>query len=328
MSRYLLQRALRGGPIVGAARGGLPADQEAFYRHLGEEDVVRFDPEIDQDEVFDDQFERRAHEIQRTPGADNAVATVPNKKGPWTGNNNLGIERPFAPDAENRQTVLKLPEWGFPEMWTLCLGLAFDANAWAPSGINEPAFDITAVIEFGSGGCIQTVECDWVNGATICLPMNAVNVIAQYNFDEENEGVEPSEPPLDLRLRATLVRNQFSTLTPTRTIKQPLEDGSIINLPPFARRMAVVPSRLITMGDIFAFFTQVGLVRFMSGVSQNGGGQIVASYTLTQLIENLSITDNVLGPPAWLPVPTGARSVQFDLTSTLGAALIVFEVGV
>jgi hypothetical protein len=331
MSRYLLQQALRGRqrPTIGGEDDRLPLDQEAFYQHLGSDDVVRLEPDMDQDEVFDDQFERRAHEIQRTPGQDRTVSTVPNKKGPWSGNNNLGIERPFDPDANNRQTILKLPEWGFPEMWTLCLGLYFDINTWAPSGSNEPAFDVTAVIEFGSGGCIQTVECDWVNGATISLPMNAVNVIAQYNFDEENEGVSPSEPPLDLRLRATLVRNQLSTILPTRTLKQPIIDGTVINIPPFARRMQVLPGLNIPLNSIATFFSQIGGARFMSGVAPSPLGRGVAAYSWSQMVEYLSITDNVVGAPSWITVPTGARSVAFEISAdSLSSALVVFEVGV
>lgn len=334
MSRYLTHRALchPALPISRKeSRQGLQHvdlnDQLEFYSHLGAESDARVEPGINQDEVFDDQFERRAHEIQRTPSSVNAVNVISAKTGPWTGNNNLGIERSFAPDSNNRQTILKLPEWGFPEMWTLCLGLIFDPNQWNPAPGLTPAFDVTAVIEFGGGGCIQTVECDWINGCAISLPMNAVNVIAQYNFDDVNEGTDPSQPPLDLRLRANIVRNQFGTpIAPIRTFKNEILTGLTINLPPFARRMKVVPSRTLE-ASIVPFYQQSGVILFQSGVDGNNG-LAVQMNLFSQLVETMSVADGTIGPPAWIDVPTGARSVRFAPGGATMQALIIFEVGV
>ena len=180
-----------------------------FFQHLGSEDAARVEPGINQDEVFDDQFERRSHEIQRTPGSDDAISIVPSKRGPWTGNNQLGIERGFAPDANNRQSILKLDEWGFPEVWTLCLGLTYDAELYGSGGGITGAFGILAQVEFGTGGVIQIVEVDWCQGVSIPLPMNALNVIASYSAVPTELGL-PALPD-DLRLRANIVRGTLAT---------------------------------------------------------------------------------------------------------------------
>ena len=102
-------------------------------------------------------------------------------KGPWTGNNNLGIRQPFAPDANNRQTILKTPEWGFPVVWTVTLGIV-----GFPQG-DFDGFGIKAILEAGVGGCTQTIEIDWRNGTQISLVMNALNVIAEFQNLDTNE---------------------------------------------------------------------------------------------------------------------------------------------
>lgn len=285
--------------------------QGGFYEHLGSEADVRLEPGYNQDEVFDSQFERRAHEIQRTPGPEQAIPIIPAKRGPWTGNNQLGIQRKFAPDDNNRQTILKLDEWGFPETWTLCLGLDFDHLQWNPTPGFSASFDVTAVIDFGIGGVMQTVEMDWVNGASIVLPMNAVNVIAQYNLDVATEAFGASEPPLDLKLRASIARGVLSQTEPTRTYRSAREEGVFsLDLPPFARELRVFP---IAGEDtsIYSFFAQSGTIRFNTGTVTTPGLDL-GCYTWQQLVEYLSIAESICGRPVPIQVPTGARSVVFE----------------
>jgi len=284
-----------------------------FLEHLGEDSSTRLEPGYNQDEFFDDQFERRSHEIQRTPGADNAVAVIPSKQGPWTGNNQLGIQRRFAPDDNNRQTILKLDEWGFPESWTLVLGLDFDVLQWHPSPGFSASFDITAVIDFGIGGVMQTVEIDWVNGAAIVLPMNAVNVVAQYNLDVATEAAGASEPPQDLKLRACVARGVLSQTQPTRSFRIDLAaatGNASLDLPPFARELRLLPITATAIG-VFNFFNQAGIVQFNSGTVATPGIAL-ATYTWQQLVEYFSIAESTCGRPVEIQVPTGARSVLFD----------------
>lgn len=317
MSRYLFSRK-----AARAAVAGLPRDQRQFYEQLGAEADVLLEPGYHQDEFFDDQFERRASEKTRTPVASQAVSVISPKTGPWTGNNQLGIQRAFGPDENNRQTILKLDEWGFPELWTLALGLDFAANLWVPSGGPSAAFfDVTAIIEFGVGGVIQTCEIDWVNGTSIVLPMNALNVIAQYNFQTPSEAAEPSEPPLDLRLRASLAKGQ---LTQTQPVRSYVLVSGTIDIPPFAQKMKVLIQNP-NDGEAFDFYSSVNPVLFNSGTIVSGGIN-VANFMPCQLVEYLSIADNTFGRPVWIDVPTGARSVSF---TNAGCALFVqFGIGV
>lgn len=328
MSRYLRQNALRGraSPFVGGAceDDGLPADQEAFYEHLGETDVIRFDPEIDQDEVFDDQFERRAHEMQRTPGQDKTMSLVPNRTGPWTGNNNLGIERAFSPDENNRQTILKLPEWGFPEVWTLVLGLTYNSDLYDPNGAQ---FSVTSDIEFGSGGCIQTVEVDWLQGMSIALPMNAVNVIASYNSDL-NEGGIPISLPSDLRLRATIVRGTLEAANPTRSYLVSGAATATVPVPPFAKAVRIMPRELSALDRVADFYRVNRRATFMSAdPSVFASAASVATLELCQFVQYLDNVELTAGCPVYVDVPEGARFLQLDGTA-IASRLVQFRLGV
>jgi hypothetical protein len=318
MSRYLRQRALRsalGPSIIGRARGGLDPDQRAFYEHLGEEDVIRFDPEIDQDQVFDDQFERRAHEIQRTPGAQSAMSIVPSRTGPWTGNNNLGIERAFAPDADNHQTILKMPEWGFPEVWTLSLGLTYDEHLSALT--IGAAFGIVAELQFGSGGCIQFAEVDWLQGTTLSLPMNALNVVASYDIFLDRDPDEPDpgfELPNGIRLRATLVRGAHGRTHATRTYR-----GLTAPIPPFAKSLKVFPAyESLAASRAADFYSSNVRVEFTSLASDGvAAGTTVALMDLCQCTEYLDVIERTCGRPVEIPIPERARGVRL-VTPSLG----------
>ena len=85
------------------------------------------------------------------------VAPVIPSSGWWTGNNQLGNEVAFAPDANNRQTILKLEEWGPPEVWTVSLFLTHEIAAFN-------AFDVTAELDFGAAAPRRSSK--WT-GATV-----------------------------------------------------------------------------------------------------------------------------------------------------------------
>lgn len=324
MSRYLTQRALSRAQMpvsrkaARAARAAAPllsSLEREFYEHLGAEADVRLEPGINQDEIFDDQFERRAHEIQRTPAASSAVSIVSPKTGPWTGNNQLGIERVFAPDANNRQTILKLDEWGFPQMWTLALGLSYDADEYGSSGLVLGSFGLVAEVEFGCGGVIQYVEIDWKIGTTITLPMNAVNVVASYS-SVPTEGGEVALPP-DLRLRANIVHGSLTQANPTRTLNL-AELGTSVLIPPFARRFRLIPQL-----DPLTFYSQIDEVRL--GGTGSPASNIVTTHLYSQFVSYLDVVGATVGAPTWIDIPEMARFVH-ALGST--DALIQFEIGV
>lgn len=326
MSRYLIQQALTSRKAERNDARDIPvrlsSDTESFYERLGEDADVRLEPGIDQDEVFDDQFERRAHEIQRTPSAASAISVIPTKKGPWSGNNQLGIERFFAPDDNNRQTIIKLDEWGFPEVWTLVLGLVYNADLYDPS---NSFFSVTAEVEFGAGGCIQTVELDWLQGTTIALPMNALNVVASFNSSLNEAGI-PNQLPSDLRLRANLVRGSLSNGNPTRSY---LAEGvdPVVPVPPYAKSVRIVPRAF--GGTAFSFYTSTSTVNFMSGDPHVfPTSAILATLQRCQFVEYINVLDQLLGKPVYIDIPEGSRFLQLSDAGGVGPTNIQFRLGV
>lgn len=150
----------------------------------------------------------------------------------WSGSNELGNEVGFAANANNRQMVLKLDEWGLPEVWSVALGIAYsDFGALAN-------FNIVAKLDFGAGGIVQEVEVDWREGTVVSAPMNALVVTAVY------ENV-PSVVPADLRLRATVARGNAASARPTRSILSAAvpaaNAGPLITIPKFAKSVSIVP---------------------------------------------------------------------------------------
>lgn len=295
------QRALRSVRQHAQQQRGLSPAQ--IYQLLDKDRTI-LEPGYNQDEVFDDQFERRAHEIQRTPSGQNAVSIVSQKQGPWSGNNQLGIEREFAPDSNNRQTILRLDEWGFPDIWTVSLGMnEFTRTAGG--------FDVTAVLEFGVGGAIQTVEIDWLTGASITLPMNSLNLVAQYNLVD---GEIPGDVPDDLRLRATISKMPAQNARPTRSyLFQTAVDSFVI--PPFAKAMHLSPTN---DGDPFDFYSQrVKAVFTTRGLGLATGS--INAYQFAQFVSAIDVTNEYVGGPCFVPIPPYARAVDLQ-TIPAGAA--------
>lgn len=144
----------------------------------------------------------------------------------WTGNNELGREAEFAPDSNNQQTVLKLEEWGAPEVWSVHLGMKFDeAQIAAANG-----FSVIAKVQAGVGGAVQEFEVDWTYGTTFSCVMNALTVAAEYD--------DISDIPTDLRLIATVCKGKVCNLPPTRTKYFAVAAGpgaTTFSIPKFAR---------------------------------------------------------------------------------------------
>lgn len=300
------------------------SDTAQFYQHLGAEADVNLEPGYNQDEFFDDQFERRAHEIQRTPPAASAVSVISPKQGPWTGNNNLGIERYFDPDANNQQTILKMPEWGFPEMWTICLGMNDFSFLPNPDPIG---FEVTALIQFGIGGAMQEVEVDWLNGSAISLPMNAVNVVARYTFQESNEF--SSSAPIDLRLRCTICRGRSHFARPTRSIA--IGEGvTSIPIPKFAKNVFVAPIVSAPAQNPFTFYSQDAYVELSAG--ENSLLLTPLQLQVSQFVSFVDFTNQRVGSPQKIPIPPTARFLNFTdsvgAPASIGARFAQFEIGI
>lgn len=294
-------------------------NQLLWMRELGEKSSVELEPHIDQDEFFDDQFERRAHEKDPTPGAQDGMAIVPAKRGPWTGNNQLGIQRHFAPDSNNRQTILKLDEWDFPKIWTLSLGLDYDFASYGSSGGLTGAFGILAEVEFGSGGVTQYVEIDWVQGTAIVLPMNALNVVASFSSVPTEAGL-PALPD-DLQLRANIVQGTLTQALPTRTaFADP--NNLTIHIPPFAKSVSLISAAAVDRP--FDFYNRVDLLSFDGTI----GGNTVVRAQYCQFVEYLDVVNELVGQPVFFPIPERARFLTFTNLTGFDEVQVQFRIGV
>src|SRR5258708_4708280 len=142
-------------------------------------------------------MQRSPHIASPGPAGIVPVAPIVPRIGWWSDYPQFGEEQAFAPDAQNRQQILKADELGPPEVYTLTLGISYTEQDWPGEA---RAFEVEAEINFGAGGATQVVRIDWVQGAQISLPMNAVNVVATYNID----ALAAPQPPADLRLSVML----------------------------------------------------------------------------------------------------------------------------
>lgn len=290
-----------------------------LYEHLGESSRLVLEPGYNQDEVFDSQFERRAHEIQPTPGPDQGLPIIPSKRGPWTGNNQLGIQRQFSPDANNRQTILKLDEWDFPRAWTLCLGLDYNAEAYGADGGLTGTFGILAEVEFGVGGVTQYVEIDWVQGTSIVLPMNALNVVASFSSVPTEAGI-PALPD-DLLLRANVVQGNISQAQPTRTVLFD-PNTATVRIPPFAKSVSLISGSLTDRP--FDYYSRLDLVEWWGTVA----GNVLIRSQLSQFVEYLDVVNEIIGRPVAFPVPEQARFLHIPALAGFDQVYARFQIGV
>jgi hypothetical protein len=274
-----------------------------------------------------DTFDRRVAEMAlegRAPGApvpQSVIVTDP-KTGLWSSSNYLGVELPFAPNADNRQTILKCPEWGFPETWTVSLGIS-DTSLHDPATFNGR--NITAVIEFGVGGITQTIRVDWKLGTQITLVTNSINVIAEF----ANIDVGIGEGDFKLSVQLCRGNRPSNSLAPTKVLVVPpaphfgdvppdtvlegiiLAPGQLtglIELPKFSSMLHIVPAGFTSGVTHNALFDSTTLVNIISGpglgsltnAAYNGdilkdlGGVIpIFGSCLLMQIDNTDLTDSI-----------------------------------
>jgi len=225
-----------------------------------------------------------------------AIFVQPTPHGYWSSNNNFGFEVNFLPDANNRQRVIKLPEWGEPAPWTVSLGIDYSESAW-PSG-GARGFEVVAEVTYGSGGATQTILIDWIQGTAFSVPMNAISIDAVYSIPFLPPGVQPS----DLTLSVLLGRGSTASSIPPSKSASLLDGGlfAILNnntladpparIPKFGKRLFVVPlsrvdnQSLLTGNNFICFFSapDVGGLAFPVGAVQ---------------IDQAALLEGVLVPP-------------------------------
>lgn len=274
-------------------------DSIDFYERLGSDADVVLEPGYNQDEIFDDQFARRATEINRNPVSSSAVAVIPARQGPWSSNNSFGIQRDFSPNERNEQTILRLPEWDAPQVWSLMLGLTFSERGGED-------FAIGARIEPGAGGFIENFEMDWQAGAAITVIANTLNVVGLYE--------DVVQVPTDLRLSVLVGKRPLAGAAPQRTRNLAVVAGTteVVSIPRYAKRLNVM-QRSTPPGDAFASTTDY---RFLSGAS---AGTTIARFTGDQIATPYFNS---------IPIPGGAKSLRIQNTGlNLITPILVFSLG-
>lgn len=233
------------------------------------------------------------------------VEPIEPRKGPWSGNSQLGQSQPFEPDAINRQSILKLDEWGQVDAWTVCLGIEYsDPNASLP-------FPLFAELTVGAGGTTQKVIVDWAVGTCISLPMNALDVVAY--FDQSNPVVIGSD--LTPRLSVTMAQGATSQARSSYTARASTLSGSgtvvletdLLELPPFSRRLEVQQSFLPSGGvqGLGPYFGGGGFIQFFT------------DDTASAIVGHVALgTNNYQG--SGIPIPNQARFYRYYNDGTGG----------
>jgi hypothetical protein len=249
------------------------------------------------------------------------VQTVPAQSpGPWTGSPAIGQTQNFARGSNNTQNLVKLDEWGPPDVWTVTLGATYSDNRWPAISGN---LGIRAQIEIGVGGATKTFEIDWADGVAFSVTANTIRVNAFY-FPFA-PGI-PIAPPTDLKLTALLARGsrggsgRFPTWTGqyigVNTVGAPLIT-TFMRIPDFATELYVLPQNL---GGVVSPYNAANHVHLYE--STNPG--------LTAGIEIYDTPLNVLSQVVPLRIPGSARYYNFVIAqgNFTGSNLVpIFNIG-
>lgn len=255
-----------------------------------------------------DDFTLRAARLQSKQAPNVPVsAAIPLRNHPmWSGNNELGIEVPYQPDGDGYQTILKLGEWGPPELWTISLGLAYTPDLIPGTG--DGMFSIDALIRYGSGGVTQQIDVDWAEGVCLAVPMNAVNVIARYS-DFTGKNNTPSDLILRVNLSPGGDQSNFATKSARILVPNGGASAQFLPIPKFARRLHVQRGAGAIGGAWAALmsYTFFGT----SGAAGDTGGFAGNEYLA-----------NFAG--VGVPIPPAARTLR--ITNTTGSDEVVLAI--
>lgn len=223
------------------------------------------------------------------------------RKGVWSGDNQLGVELPFELDANNQQTIFKMDEWGFPQVWTISLGIELPKAL-----IQGQIFDVVAQVSFGSGGIIQDFEVDWVEGTIFSLPLNAINVRARWSSRALIAGIFP---PKGIRISTLIAKGAlrharatftsfFGNLDPGESV---IGFGNVFQpIPAFAKSVVVTP---VGPGDAALLYDPASSLSFF----MNENTAVPANI--------LNIPGDLLGPTASFKVPIPATARYWSFTN-------------
>lgn len=248
-------------------------------------------------------------EAKRDQGTPMVQLAYP-RKGIWSGKNQLGVELPFELNPTTPQTVFKMDEWGFPEVWTISLSLT------VPTLVAGQAFDLIGEVSFGSGGIVQNFEVDWVEGTIFSLPMNAINVRARWSALAAISGILP---PQDCRVSVIAARGgiRHARATATQGRAEVIPAGAFLGAPgPFIRIPAFAKSATLVSGFggvSTALYSATTFFQLYTNESSTVGN-----------IEIVSIPGSMLGPTASFKVPIPANARYWTL---FNAGLAAADIG-
>ena len=186
--------------------------------------------------------------MKQTPKGPVVINHIP-RVGEWTGSNQLGNEVAFAPDANNQQRVLHMPEWGPPEVWTITLGQRVQNLDVSDS------YNVTGIIQFGVGGSVQTVKVDWMNGTQLSVVANSIDVVAFYADPPTFAAAPAVATAPKLSLNAQVARGsrsgpfapQYSLGAYQINPNAPLTPNTVmIPIPAYAKNLVVMPTSAST----------------------------------------------------------------------------------
>lgn len=207
--------------------------------------------------LFDDFTMRAARQVHRnTPGLP-AYQRVPLRNNPmWSGNNEFGFQVAFAPDANNRQMVLKMGEIELPQVWSVMLAMDLPPDANIPVG----GFSVSAEVQAGSGGTVDTFEVDWNQGTSFSTIANALVINAVYT--------NTINIPSGLILRAIVGERPLlgNAASVTLTASSLALGGAVTKIPKYAREVQVLNAGGVA-GDPYAADTSYS---FLTGPGTTG----------------------------------------------------------
>lgn len=208
------------------------------------------------------------------------------RHGVFSGNNQLGIELPFKPNAVHPQTIFKMDEWGFPQAWTISLGVRLEHELG-----DREAFDCVGQILIGSGGIQQAFEVDWVDGTMFSVVGNAINVVARLNDLQQVSGIPaPNGVNVSVQVGQYAAGQTRATVTRFQNLLASTLSG-IGRIPTFAKSVQVLPIRDT---DPAVVYSAGMLLQFFA--NQVGTPNPVAT-----------IPGNFLAPGVKVPIPAIAR---------------------
>jgi len=240
-----------------------------------------------------------------------AVVPIIPEHGYWTANNNLGSVATFEPDQTGRQMMLKLPEWGPPDLWTVSLGMDFRSDAV----FGGDRFALLGEILIGVGGATQSFEVDWLQGTRFTAPMNSISVTAL-----KLEIVTAVEP-LILSVMMSRYASGTSSIGATRTLGTSASAGSVggpVKVPRFARTAQILPVTpgSTTLANDDLIFAATSEYRFRTDLT--GAANYAAVYTGNNLAAR---GGRIIVPP------TGNFFEVFNGGATILHTQTMFELG-